>query len=183
MYSQVEAGLAIRECPNDTGTPADLSHDPLQWIVGSNLLPMNVWEGVIGQRLLHAPLDKIGRGVHPGSAQIVDDRPCLSVGRITAFLRMDGFEHVAHLADLCRWHMAEDVSIKMHHAALPLGFRQVLRGTLHQAAAGIRDDQLHALEATIDQLRRNADQPDLSSLAPSQRIPPPRTALPVEVFR
>jgi hypothetical protein len=49
---------------------------------------------------LHAPLDKIGCSGDPCGAQIVDDRTRLSVGRVTAFLSMNGFEHVAHLATL-----------------------------------------------------------------------------------
>jgi hypothetical protein len=31
---------------------------------------------------------------------------------------MDGLEHMAHLADLCRRHVAEDVPIKMHHGVV-----------------------------------------------------------------
>ena len=41
--------------------------------------------------------------------------------------------------------MAEDVPVEIHHAALPLGFRQVLRSAFHEPAAGIRDDQLYAV--------------------------------------
>jgi hypothetical protein len=50
----------------------------------------------------------------------------------------------------------------MHHATLPAS------GALRQATASIRNDQLHALEAALDQVTQKADQPDLSSLAPSQ---------------
>ena len=37
----------------------------------------------------------------------------------------------------------------MNHAALPTRLRQVLRGALHEPAAGVGDDQLHALEALL----------------------------------
>src|SRR6476620_4102669 len=40
----------------------------------------------------------------------------------------------------------------MHHAALPSRLWQVLSRALQQAAAGIRNDQLHAREAAIDQV-------------------------------
>jgi hypothetical protein len=63
--------LAIRA--NDTGSLTDLSHDPLQRIVGPDLLPMDVRESAVGQRLVHAPLDKIGCGIHSGRAQMIDD--------------------------------------------------------------------------------------------------------------
>src|SRR3984957_2607145 len=65
---------------------------------------------------------------------------------------MDSLEHMAHLADLGRRHVAEDIPVEMHHAALPSRLWQVLSRALHQAAAGIRNDQLHAREAAIDQV-------------------------------
>jgi hypothetical protein len=59
---------------------------------------------------------------------------------------------MAHLADFGPWNVAEYIPIKMHHAALPARFGQVLGGALRQAAAGIRNDQLHALETALDQV-------------------------------
>jgi hypothetical protein len=59
---------------------------------------------------------------------------------------------MAHLADLGRRHVAEDIPVEMHHAALRSRLWQVLSRALHQAAAGIRNDQLHAREAAIDQV-------------------------------
>ena len=143
-------------------------------VVGADLLPVDVGKGVVGQRFGHAALDQIGRRVHPGGAQVVDDRSRLSVGRVSALLGMDGLEHMAHLADLGRRHVAEDVPIKMHHAALPASVGQVLGGALHQAAAGIGNDQLHALEAAIDQVtqkRRPAGLVLLGALADAQNLP------------
>jgi hypothetical protein len=42
----VEARLAIGERTHDTGAPTNFLHDPLEWIVGANLLPMNVGKRV-----------------------------------------------------------------------------------------------------------------------------------------
>src|SRR4051812_23023164 len=39
---QVEARLAVRECSNDTGSAANLFHDPLERIIGADLLPVDV---------------------------------------------------------------------------------------------------------------------------------------------
>jgi IS30 family transposase len=39
--------LAVAECSNNTGPPANLFHDPLEWIVGSDLLPVDVGKGVV----------------------------------------------------------------------------------------------------------------------------------------
>ena len=67
-------------------------------------------------------------------------------------LGMDSLEHVAHVANPGRRHVAEDVPVEMNHAALPARLRQILCGALHQAAAGIGNDELHAIEPTIDQV-------------------------------
>ena len=112
----------------------------------------SIREGVVGQGLGHAALDQIGRGVHPGGTQVFDDRPSFTVGRLTVLLGMDSLEHVAHLANLGCRHVTEDVPVEMNHAALPARLRQILCGAFHQAAAGIGDDELHAIEPTIDQV-------------------------------
>ena len=76
-----------------------------------------------------------------------------------------------HLADFGRWNVAEYIPIKMHHAALPARFGQVLGGALHQTAAGIRNDQLHALE--------NRGRPSDAETPTSRTCPPwrPRRCL------
>jgi hypothetical protein len=45
------------------------------------------------------------------------DRSGLLAGGCLALLRMNGFEHVAHLANPGRRHVAEDIPIKMHHVS------------------------------------------------------------------
>src|SRR4029077_20805710 len=44
-----EAGLARRENTDHAGSAQDLFHDPLQRIVGSDLLPVNVRKAIVGQ--------------------------------------------------------------------------------------------------------------------------------------
>jgi hypothetical protein len=48
-------GMAVGERTNNTGPPANLFHDPRERIIGSDLLPVDVREGVVGQRLTDAP--------------------------------------------------------------------------------------------------------------------------------
>ena len=74
------------------GSAENLSHDPLERVVGAYRLPVDVREGVVGERFGHAPLDEIGRRVHPGGAQVVDDRARLSVGLVPALLGMDSLD-------------------------------------------------------------------------------------------
>lgn len=57
---------------------------------------------------------------HPGSAQIVDDSFCLLVGSLLGSPAREWLEHVAHLANLTRRHVAEHIAIEVHHAALAL---------------------------------------------------------------
>ena len=65
---------------------------------------------------------------------------------------MDGFEHVGHLAHLGRRHVAEDVAVEMHDAALPAGLGIDLDQALHQPETGVRDDELDAREAAFLQV-------------------------------
>jgi hypothetical protein len=118
---------------------------------------MDVREGVVSQRFGYAALDQIGGRVHLGGAQIFNDRSRFAVGGITALLGMNCFDHVAHLTNPGCRHMAEDIPVKMNHAALPLSIRQIFRGTLHQASASVGDNELHAVEAIRrDRTRRCA---------------------------
>ena len=94
-----------------------------------------------GQGLGHVPLDQIGRRGHRAFRSAASR---LSWAWIASSM--------AHLADLGRRHVAEDIPVEMHHAALPSRLWQVLSRALHQAAAGIRNDQPHALEAAIDEV-------------------------------
>jgi len=84
---------------------------------------------------------------------------------------MDSLEHMADLADFGRWNMAEYIPVEMHHATLPASFGQLLGGALREATAGIRNDQLHALEAALTQKRRPAGLVLLGALADAQNLP------------
>jgi len=87
---------------------------------------------------------------------------------------MNGLEHVAHLADPGCRHMAEDIPVKMNHAALPLSIRQIFRSTLHQASAGVGDDELHAGKAAVDEVaqeRRPARLVLLGAFADAKNLP------------
>src|SRR4029450_6859896 len=92
---QGHARLAMRGSSNDACSAADLFHDPLEWIVGADLLPVDVREGVVGQRLMDALLDEIGCRVHLAGPQVIDDRSGLLIGRVSALLGMDGLWHMA----------------------------------------------------------------------------------------
>jgi hypothetical protein len=48
--------------------------------------------------------------------------------------------------------MAEDVAVEMHHAALPARVGQIVGDAFDEATARVRDDQLHAAQAPVDQV-------------------------------
>jgi hypothetical protein len=43
-------------------------------VVGAYFLSVDVREGVVAERFGHAPLDEIGRRVHPDGTEVVDYR-------------------------------------------------------------------------------------------------------------
>ena len=79
-----------------------------------------------------------------------------------------GPEHGRDLPHLGRGHVAEDVAVPVHDAALPGRIGEELRSALGEPEACIRDDQSDAGEAALFEVLRNELQPALSSLAPSQ---------------
>jgi hypothetical protein len=50
---KIEAGLTVRECADHSCPTPDLPHDALQRIVGPDLVPVDVREGIVG----HAPYE------------------------------------------------------------------------------------------------------------------------------
>jgi hypothetical protein len=135
---------------------------------------MNVRKAVVGQRLVDGLLDEVGCLAHLACPQVVDDRLCLVVGGLPALLGVNGLEHVADLANPGRREVAEDVAIEMHHAALVARLPQEVRDALDKATpAGVGNDQLHALQAAVDQMtqkRRAAGFVLLGALADAQDL-------------
>src|SRR4029079_8747755 len=92
----------------------------------------------------------------------------LAVGCVAVLLGMNGFEHVTHFADFGGRHMAEDVPIKMTMQRCQRACGR------YSAALSIRPRQASEMMSCTPlsprsaRWRRNADHPDLSSLAPSQ---------------
>jgi hypothetical protein len=79
---------------------------------------------------------------------------------------------MAHLTDPGRWHVAKDVAVEVHHAALVARLQEI-RDALDKAPAGVGNDQLHALQAAVDQVaqkRRPAGFVLLGALADPQDL-------------
>src|SRR6202035_450013 len=74
--------------------------------------------------------------------------------------------HMAHLTDPGRRDVAKDVAVEVHHAALVARLRQEIRDALDKQASEMTS--CTPLRPRSTRWRRNADQLDLSSLAPSQ---------------
>ena len=74
----LEARLAIGERAHDTGAPTNFLHDPLEWIVGADLLPMN---SVVPQRWPTRPPRLCGAPVSccPSSRSICSTAPIPAV--------------------------------------------------------------------------------------------------------
>ena len=63
--------------------------------------------------------------------------------------RVDRLEHRRNLPHLGRGHVAEDVAVPVHDAALPGGLGEELGGTLGKPQAGVRDDQPDAAQTAL----------------------------------
>jgi hypothetical protein len=55
---KIQAGLTIGERTDHPGSSADLAHDALERIVGADLDPVAVREGVVGQGLRDVRVDE-----------------------------------------------------------------------------------------------------------------------------
>lgn len=74
---QVQAGLAVGKGTDHAGPSSDLAHDPLERVVGAELDPVAVGEGVVGQSLADVGLDELRRAHKTLAAELVDHRLCL----------------------------------------------------------------------------------------------------------
>jgi len=89
--------LTIREGTNYAGSSPDLPHNPLQRIVGLQLDPVLVREGVEAEGLRNMCLDQLGRLGEPHRLQLGNDVLGLLGGRLAALLGMDGLQHVGYI--------------------------------------------------------------------------------------
>jgi hypothetical protein len=56
---EVQAGLTVGERSDDGGSSPDLAHDALEGVVGADLDPMAVGEGVVGEHLGDVRVDEV----------------------------------------------------------------------------------------------------------------------------
>src|SRR5262245_62818672 len=52
---EVQGRLPVGKGADHARAPPDLAQDALERIVGADAPPMLLWEGIVGQRLVHAP--------------------------------------------------------------------------------------------------------------------------------
>ena len=69
---QHQGGVAVRERPHHAGSAADLTVQPLDYVVGADAGPVLAGEVTVGQRLLNAVLDLLGSLLQFHGAQLGD---------------------------------------------------------------------------------------------------------------
>jgi hypothetical protein len=109
--------------PQNSGRPGNNGDNSIPGSVDADALP-------IGYATLTIAADSKHLGARIGITAVLH-----TWGSAIPIPPPDGFEHVAHVTDLCCQHVANDVAAEMHHAALPASLGQVPRGALDQAAA------------------------------------------------
>ena len=118
-------------CIRDSPCPApDLTVHPLDYIVGSDLLPMLGGKVTVGQRFLDTSLNLLRclRQFH--GLQFRNHCGSLFPLCLLALLGFDSFHHLRHIFDLGFGHNGEYIPVKMHHTALVLGLRKHLSHSL-----------------------------------------------------
>src|SRR5262249_37468648 len=133
--------LPVGERAHDARAPSDLAQDALERIVGADAPPVLLREGVVGECLLDRYLDELGGPSQPQRPQLVDHSDGFLACRRDVLARVDRLEHRRNLPHLGRGHVAEDVAVPVHDAALPSGLGEKLGGTFGKSQAGVRDDQ------------------------------------------
>ena len=139
--NQHQSGISVREYPHHAGAAADLTVQPLDHIVGTNVRPVFAGKIAVGQSFLNAVLDLLGSFLQFHGAQLGDHGFRLLAGRFLALLGVDRLEHFCHNFDLGFGHNRENVAIEMHRAALVFGVRKHL-------AHGLQHP--HALAAVVE---------------------------------
>jgi hypothetical protein len=125
-------------------------------------------EGTEGQCLSDTGFDEVRRAHEALAAERVDVCPCFLFGRNPVLLGMDRLQHVADPADLDRRYVAEDVAVEMHGAAPLSGLGQVFCALSTRPWRASDTISSTPFSPRSTRWRRNADQPDLTFLAPSQ---------------
>ena len=97
---QIETALTIGECTDYPGAAADLPHDPLKGVVGPNFLPVFVWKSIVCQGLTDVLLDQFSGTGEPLTPESLNNVARFVLSRLQVLLRVDGLEHMGHLADL-----------------------------------------------------------------------------------
>ena len=112
------------------GAAPDLSQNTLERVVGADTRPVLLRECVVGQRLLDRRCHKLGSIVKAQAAQLLDHLDSLLPCRRDVLAGMDRLKHRRDLPHLGRGHVAEDVAVPVHDAALPRGLGKELGSAL-----------------------------------------------------
>ena len=132
---QHQGGVPVRERSYHASSAADLTVQPLDYIVGADTCPMLAWEVAVGQRLLNAILHFLRCFFQFHRFQLGDDSACLLTRGFLALLRMDRFKHFCHNFDLGFGNNRENIAVEMHRAALVFGLREHLAHCLQHSHA------------------------------------------------
>jgi hypothetical protein len=102
-----------------------------------------------GQRLLDRSLNELCGSAEAQTAQLLDHSDSLLACRHDVLTSVDCLEHGRDLPHLGRRHVAEDIAVPMHNAALPGRIGEELGRALGKTHTGIGYDQPNAVEAAL----------------------------------
>ena len=154
---QHKSGIAVRETANHTSAAADLSVQPLNDIVGTDMGPVLAGEITVGQGFLNTVLNFFSGLLQPYGTEFLHHRFSLLSGRFLALLGMDRLEHLGYQLRLGARCYGEHVAVEVDGTALVFGLRKHFAYGLQHTKAFVTNHQFNPVQATVTQLLEETD--------------------------
>ena len=142
---QHQRRVAIGEAAYYSRPSAYFPVQPLNHIVRPDPRPMLAWKIAVGQCLLYAVLNLLGRLFQLHGSQFRHYGFGLFSGCLFILLRMDRLEHFCHQLRLGFWHNGKYIAIEMYHAALVFSLREYFAHSFQRPETLAPDEEFHAV--------------------------------------
>ena len=112
--------MPVRETAHDACSAANFSIQALKRVVCSDMPPVRYRKRVIRKCLITARFHDFGCFLQTKLSKLFHNLCRFLAGGFLVFLRMNGFEHQGDIFGFASWDGVEHITVKVHHATLPL---------------------------------------------------------------